>query len=67
MANEAPSKFTDDLNAALTVAVADVLQKFGLHFPDAREDEGWTIDMVSEFADLMAKQVDAIKPRMEAA
>lgn len=53
-------RWTPELHAALVVAVADVLQSHGVHKADADESEGWTLDMVSEFAELMERQVNAI-------
>ena len=52
--------WTTELHANLVRAVAGVLVQHGIHHDGAAEDEGWTVEMVTEFADLMERQVKAI-------
>jgi hypothetical protein len=55
------TKWNGGLHAALVMAVADVLQRHGLHPDGASEDSGWTVNMVQDFAKLMEKQVNEIE------
>jgi hypothetical protein len=55
--------WNETLHADLVVAVANVLERHGLHPPDSNEDEWWTVDQVGDFASFMRMQVDDIVSR----
>ena len=53
-------KWNGELHSDLVMAVANVLNRHGLHPDGANEDEGWTVEMVQDFAEFMEQQVNQI-------
>lgn len=57
---ELTESFFDEFRHAVTQALCDVLEPYGLHSPSAAEDEGWTLSMIEEVHELLEKQVREI-------